>query len=150
MKRSINNQSGVTLIELLAAFLILSIILITLVGALLFSQKSIIGSDLKNNEAAKGQDYVDQIVAMISNGTDPALITEIGTEEKGKAYSMDNAKLTDITKGQFNDDKWATYQRQFYIVEYTAAEGYNIYYRGYYDNGTAQINYTAFAKKSGQ
>ncbi|MBC3889258.1 prepilin-type N-terminal cleavage/methylation domain-containing protein [Acetobacterium paludosum] len=148
MKRIISNQSGVTLIELLVAFLILSIILTTIVGALMFMQKSIIGSDLKNNEAAKGQDYVDQIVTMLSNGTPPALITEVGTDEKGKAYSMDNPKLTDITtKGQFYDDKWATYPRQFYIVEYPGAGGYNIYYRGYYDNGTAQINYTAFAKK---
>lgn len=148
MKKIINNQAGVTLIELLAAFVILSILLITIVGAILFSQKTIIGSDQKNNEAAIAQDYIDEIVTKISNGTDPTLIKEVGTTEKGKAYSMDDSSLAGITLGTFNDDKWTTYPRQFYIVSYPGSTtGYNVYFRSYYNNGSAQINYTAFAKK---
>ncbi len=146
MKKFVNNQAGVTLIELLAAFVILSILLITILGAILFSQKIIIGSDQKNNEAAIAQDYIDEIVTKISNGTDPTLIKEVGTIEKGKAYSMDDPSLTGITLGTFNDDKWTTYPRQFYIVSYSTT-GYNVYFRSYYNNGSAQINYTAFAKK---
>lgn len=149
MRRFINNQSGVTIVELIAAFVILAIILTTIFGAIMFSQKTVIGSDLKNNEAAIGQDYVDEIVTMISNGTDPALIKMVGTSEKGIAYSMDDPALLDITPHTFNDDKSTKYQHQFYIVPYpgTPTIGYNIYYRSYYNNGTAQINFTAFAKK---
>lgn len=150
MKKNINNQAGVTIIELLAAFVILAILMTAILGALLFSQKAIVGSDQKNNEAAIGQDYIDEIVTKISNGNDPSLITEVGTVEKGKAYSMDNSSLSGITLGTFNDAKWESYPRQFYIKQYPdtgSPIGYKVYYRSYYNNGTTQINFTAFVKK---
>ncbi|WP_373484533.1 prepilin-type N-terminal cleavage/methylation domain-containing protein [Acetobacterium sp.] len=148
MKRLFNNQAGVTIIELLAAFLILSILLVTILGALLFGQKAIVGNDQKNNEAAIGQDYIDEIVTKISNGADPDSIDRAGTAAKGIAYSMDDSTLPGITPGTFNGDKWQTYPRQFYIVPYPGSvNGYNIYYRSYYNEGKDQINFTAFVKQ---
>lgn len=147
MKKIVESQKGVTMIELLAAFLILTILLISVVGTLLFGQKSIVGSDQKNNEAAIAQDYVDEIVTRISRGEELGSITTVGTNEKGKAYSMDYTENVNI--GQFNDDKFSDYSRQFYIEPYPSdpSIGYNVYFRSYYNNGSAQINLTAFAKK---
>lgn len=150
-----NNQKGVTIIELLAAFVIVTILLTFVVGAILFGQKIIVRSDQKNNEAAIAQDYIDEIVTRISSGEALAAINVVGTDEKGKANSMDNPGLTDVTLGMFNDSMWNKYPRQFYVVPYPPDPvigdniGYNIYYRSYYDNGMSQINLTAFAKKNG-
>lgn len=149
MKEIIKKQNGVTIIELLAAFLILAILLVSVVGAILFGQKSIVGSDQKNNEAAIAQECVDEIITRISNGESLSHIKEVGSAEKGKAYSMDYTSGAVV--GQFNDDKTASFPRQFYIVSYPSdtSSGYNIYFRSYYNNGTAQIDLTAFAKKNG-
>ncbi len=149
MKEIIKKQNGVTLIELLAAFLILSILLVSVVGAILFGQKSIVGSDQKNNEAAIAQECVDEIITRISNGENLSQIKEVGTVEKGKAYSMDYT--SGAVAGRFNEDKMTDFPRQFYIVSYPSDStiGYNIYFRSYYNNGTGQIDLTAFAMKNG-
>lgn len=145
----IEKKNGVTIIELLAAFLILTILLISVVGAILFGQKSIVGSDQKNNEAAIAQECVDEIITRISNGESLSNIKEVGSAEKGKAYSMDYTAGT--VAGQFNEDKVASFPRQFYIASYPSdpSSGYNVYFRSYYNNGTAQIDLTAFARRNG-
>lgn len=145
----IEKKNGVTIIELLAAFLILTILLVSVVGAILFGQKSIVGSDQKNNEAAIAQECVDEIITRISNGESLSNIKEVGSVEKGKAYSMDYTPGT--VAGQFNEDKTTSFPRQFYIVAYPSdpSSGYNIYFRSYYNNGTALIDLTAFARRNG-
>ena len=135
MKNLLKNQDGVTLIETVAATAIISIILVTIIGALLFGQKVIVFTDEKNNEAAQAQELVDEIMTRLSGGALPADIVVNGA-----------IKMT----ASFDDSKKITDPKQYYIMVVVDSGGktigYNIYVRVYYNNGDEQINYTAFAE----
>lgn len=73
MKKLLKSQRGVTLIETVAATAIISIILVTIIGALLFGQKVIVFTDEKNNEAAQAQELVDEIMTRLSGGYFPQI-----------------------------------------------------------------------------
>jgi len=135
MKNLLKNQDGVTLIETIVATAIISIILVTIIGALLFGQKVIVFSDAKNNEAAQAQNLIDEIMTQLSGGTLPGDVNIQGAKKMGTTFD-DSLKLTD--------------PKQYYIMAVDTGGktiGYNIYVREYYNNGDAQINYTAFAEK---
>lgn len=138
MKNFLKNETGVTMIELVVGFAILTIIFTFVFTALLFSQKTVVHSDSKNNEAAVGQDIVDSIVTQLSEGVAPSKLNipeavNVGSSFQEWDMSKTKAEQTIPIK-------------QYRIV--TTGKGYTVYYRSYYDDGN-QINYTAFANKGG-
>lgn len=126
MKKILQNQHGVTLIETVAATAIVGIILVTILGALLFGQKMIVFSDTKNNAAAIGQDQIDGMMANISSGNVP----DSGTTMV-EGYKIETA----ITAVDKNGDG----------IE----EGYDIKVRIYYNNDESYVELKAYAKKDG-
>lgn len=136
MKKIIENQSGVTLIETVAATAIVAIILITVVGGLLYGQKMIFFSDTKNNEAAQAQELVDEIMTIISEGSLP---------------NNDNVPDAIIAGTVFDETQKITEPKQYYIIraDQEGKECYKIFVRVYYNNGNSYIDLKAFAKRGG-
>ncbi|KAF5089444.1 hypothetical protein DSECCO2_26860 [anaerobic digester metagenome] len=129
MYKALKSESGVTIIELIVGFAIITIVFLFMFSSLLFSQNTIIASDAKNNEAAAGQDIVDSIISQLEEGAAPNQVKIDGATNAGSAFS-----------GWDGSER----MRQYRIVN--SGKGYYIYYRSYYGNG-AEINYTAFANK---
>jgi len=137
MKKILSNQHGVTLIETVVATAIITIILVTILGALLFGQKVIVFTDAKNNEAAQAQELVDSIMTSLSKGAIP----------------------TDSSLGAYNvignpGDKFSYIEskpKQYYYTDTTidGKAGYAINVRVYFNNGESYVDLRAFAKKGG-
>ncbi|MBC3804446.1 prepilin-type N-terminal cleavage/methylation domain-containing protein [Acetobacterium fimetarium] len=137
MKKILNNQNGVTMIETVVATAIIAILLVTVLGALLYGQKMIVFTDTKNNAAAQAQDLVDGIMTQLGAGTPPNDTVVDGATKMAAS---------------FDDSKKTTNPKQYYINEVTAGGtviGYNIYSRVYYNNGESCVDLKAFAKKGG-
>jgi prepilin-type N-terminal cleavage/methylation domain-containing protein len=139
MKKIIKNQNGVTLIETIVATALISILLVTIIGSLLFGQKVIFFSDEKNNKAAEAQEIIDDIMTQLSGGIIPEEIIISEVRNTGTA---------------FNDDQKIEFPKQYYIMSVVNSDGkkigYNIYVRIYYNNGNDQINFTSFAELKGE
>ncbi|MBC3796775.1 prepilin-type N-terminal cleavage/methylation domain-containing protein [Acetobacterium tundrae] len=137
MKKIIDNQRGVTLIETVVATAIIAILLVTLLGTLLFGQKMIVFTDTKNNAAAQAQNLVDGIM------------TQLGASTLPNDTVVDGATKMATS---FDDSKKTTNPKQYYINEVTKSGttiGYNIFARVYYNNGDSYVDLKAFAKKGG-
>ena len=156
MKNVLKNQKGVTLIETLAASVIIVLLLGTLLSALVFGQKVIVGSDEKTRAAAEAQEIIDSLMEDLSKKKDPLskLISDAenrrlnsdGTENKqpifAKPKESNSPKNSDILL------------RQYYILPRNEGVppkfvAYNIYVRVYYNQGEAYVDLTAFVKKGG-
>lgn len=142
MKKIIKDQTGVTLIETVAATAIIAIILVTVVGALLYGQKMVVFSDSKNNEAAQAQEMIDEIMNQLSARTDQSDPIIAGAT---------NVKGTFFTPSQP-----AELRKQYYYepvdiagnkVTVENAIGYRVYVRVYYNNDQSYVDLNAFAKK---
>lgn len=158
MKKILKSQKGVTLVETLAAAVIIILLLLTVLGALMFGQGVIVGSDEKNNAAATAQDMIDTIMVSLSNET-----TENSTAEdfyKNAFVTGAENLSTDIDKdSSFTDPGMPGYvPQQYYIipvngagdkVRQTNAIAYQIYVRVYYNQGQSYVDLTAFNKKGG-
>ena len=154
MKKILNNQYGVTLIETVAATAIIMIILITILGALLYGQKMIVFSDSKNNEAAQAQELVDTMMAMVTDGILP-------TEENTGAYDAGkNADGNFVYKDTDNNTHPKQYIIEMVPIEKTIEKGttdekvvnfssYNIKVRSYYNNGESYVDLNAYVKEDG-
>jgi type II secretory pathway pseudopilin PulG len=147
MKKILSNQKGATLIETVAATAIIILLLLTVLGALLFGQGVIVGSDEKNNAASTAQEIIDSIMVSLSN-------KEVYTDEL-----VDDAK--NMGAG-FDESQKTQYPRQYYIVpmdiqvdvdpddgEETTKKAYQIYVRVYYNQGESYVDLTAFNKQGG-
>jgi hypothetical protein len=130
MYKALKSESGVTMIELIVGFAIITIVFLFMFSSLLFSQNTIVNSDTKNNEAAAGQDIVDSIISQLEEGALPSEVRIDGATNQGSSA--------------LSNWNGSSKMRQYRIVE--SGKGYYIYYRSYYGNGT-EINYTAFANK---
>lgn len=130
MNKVLKSESGVTMLELIVGFAIITVVFLFMFSSLLFSQKTIVNSDAKNNEAAVGQDIVDSIISQLEEGAPPSKVRIDGAANKGSSA--------------FSNWDGSSRMRQYRIVE--SGEGYYIYYLSYYEKG-AEINYTAFANK---
>ena len=135
MKKILKDETGVTLIELIAAFAILTIILTSVFAAFLFGQKIIVQSDSKNNEAAAGQDIVDSIVTQLSDGVNLYEPDAVNVGSSFQEWDMSKTRAEQTIP-----------MRQYFII--AKGKGYTVYYRAYYDDGD-QINFTAFANQGG-
>lgn len=130
MKRLLNNQQGVTLIETVAATAIIVIIMVTVLGALLYGQKMVVFSDTKNSAAAKAQDIIDDRMNQITTGNADA---SVPTNEN---TTIDGNKV---------------------VIEYTEAdkdanninEGCNMLVRVYYNKNESYVELMAYALKGG-
>ncbi len=146
MKRILKSRAGVTLIELIAGFAILTIILISVFAAFSFSQKVTVQSDTKNNEAATGQEKVDELITMLSNNQiTGAALSNIDINEPGEAVPEAEKFHNKTNNAGFDENEATTQPRQYWIDE--TSDGYKIYYRAYYDNGTSQINLFGYVRK---
>lgn len=142
MKKIMNDQAGVTLIETVAATAIIAIILVTIVGALLFGQKMVVFSDSKNNESAQAQEMIDEIMKQLSarsDQTDPTIAGAI------------NVNGTFFTPTQPADSRKQYYYEPVDLagnkVTVEKAIGYRIYVRVYYNNDQSYVELDAFTKK---
>lgn len=128
MKKILKNQRGVTLIETVAATAIITIIMVTILGALLYGQKMIVFSDTKNNAASIGQEQIDEIMAKVTSGNAPASGTVIvdGCTVKIEVTEVDKDKDIQLLK-----------------------EGYDIKVQVYYNNDESYVELKAYAKKDG-
>ncbi|MDK2936138.1 MAG: hypothetical protein PWP62_1146 [Eubacteriaceae bacterium] len=143
MKKIATNQKGVTIIEMVAAFAIVTLLLLTVLGALLFGQGVIVGNDEKNNASASAQEIIDSLMVSLSNGGD---------------YSSELVLDADNTGTAFDDSQKMTLPKQYYIIPVdkdgvmvTAGTetAYQIYVRVYYKQGQSYVELTAFNKKGG-
>lgn len=126
MKKLINNQRGVTLIETVVATAIIAILLTTVLGALLYGQKMIVFTDTKNNAASIAQRKIDETMAQISSGTIPA----------GGQTTVDGYK-TVLTVTPVDRDGNGT------------NEGYDIKVIVKYNNDASSVELKAYVKKGG-
>lgn len=133
MKNLIMNQRGVTLVETVASTAIIAIILVTIVGALIYGQKMVVFSDLKNNEAAQAQELIDSIMTSVSKGVMPT------------AASLDADNVVNSEGFTYIESR----PKQYYLTETTieGKEGYMINVRVYYNNGKSFVELKAFSKK---
>lgn len=143
MKKILSNQKGVTLIETLAATVIIVLLLGTLLGALVFGQKVIVGNDTKNREAAAAQEMIDALMEDLS------LESFDSDKYKDKWKDMGNA---------FKDTEKDEHPRQYYILPVNqsgtevvegVASAYRIYVRVYNDKNDDFVELSAFVKKGG-
>ncbi|MDK2942554.1 MAG: hypothetical protein PWP56_2067 [Acetobacterium sp.] len=143
MKKILSNQKGATLIETVAATAIIALLLLTVLGALLFGQGVIVGSDEKNNAAANAQEIIDALMVSLSNGG--TYSSELNTDAKNMGTA-------------FDDSQKDLYPQQYYIIPVSkdgtaVAAGsevaYQIYVRVYYNQGQSYVDLTAFNKKGG-
>lgn len=144
MKRIVDNQHGVTLIETVAATAIIVIIMVTILGALLYGQKMVVFSDVKNNAAADGQKLIDDVMSTLTDGVLP------------DANALNATDVTNMTGEKFFYDSLTPKQYWFEPVDVLGkptalnnAVGYQIYIRVYYNNGESYVELRAFAKKGG-
>jgi len=154
MRKFIENQSGVTLIETIATAAIIVVIMVIVLGGLLYGQKMVVFSDTKNNAAAQAQDLVDEIMTELSGETLPSNIAIVDATQMN-------------TDSGFVDPKTTADQKQYIIVtssdqkvidknrdisdplrtkEYVT---YNISVRVYYNNNKSYVDLKAYAKKGG-
>ncbi|MBK5244465.1 MAG: type II secretion system protein [Eubacteriaceae bacterium] len=124
MKKILNNQHGVTLIETVVSAAIITIILVTVLGALLYGQKMIVFTDTKNNAAAIGQEQIDEIMAKITSGNIPTSGT----------VTVDGHNVNLLLNVVDKD---------------TIKEGYDIKVQVYYNNNQSYVELKAYAKKGG-
>ena len=142
MKKIMNDQAGVTLIETVAATAIIAIILVTVIGALLFGQKMVVFSDSKNNEASQAQEMIDEIMKQLSARTDQSDPAIAGAVKVNGAF---------VTPSQPTDSRKQYYYEPVDIagnkVTIENAVGYRIYVRVYYNNDQSYVELDAFTKK---
>lgn len=135
MKKIIYNQQGVTLIETVFATTVVVIILVTILGALLHSQKMIIFSVSKNNEAIQAQESGDNIITSLSAGkrvisNETSLNVKNIVRNAGFAYDETKPKQDYLTKA-------TSEVKVGYIVnDWTC-----------YNNGDSFVEIKAFAQK---
>lgn len=141
MKKIIVNQTGVTLIETVAATAIVAIILISIVGALLYGQKMIVFTDTKNNAASQAQEMVDDIMGQLGAGTGLSAPVVEG------AMNVSGAFFTPSADNQRKQYYYAPVNISGVTTTVENAVGYRIYARVYYNNGMSYIELEAFAKK---
>lgn len=142
MKKIMNDQAGVTLIETVAATAIIAIILVTVIGALLFGQKMVVFSDSKNNEASQAQEMIDEIMKQLSARSDQSDPAIAGAMKVNGAF---------ITPSQPTDSRKQYYYEPVDIagnkVAIENAVGYRVYVRVYYNNDQSYVELDAFTKK---
>lgn len=168
MKKLINNQNGVTLVETVVATAIIAILLVTVLGALLYGQKMVVFSDVKNNGAAQAQELIDELMTMISKGTIPT------SENTGAYYVGEDADtnfinpklITPERTGPIDTSK-IDVSKQFVIKASTLPKvidgsrladdplrskqytTYNVWVRVYYNNSESYVELKAYTKKDG-
>lgn len=130
MKRIIDNQRGVTLIETVVATAIIAILLTTVMGALLYGQKMVIFTDEKNNAAAIAQEEIDKTMATVASGSAPPSATRIDVPDH------DGYKMDIITSPADRNGDGIN-------------EGYAINVKVYYHNEEFHVELKAYAKKGG-
>lgn len=161
MKKIIGNQKGMTLVEIIVSFAIASILLISVVGGLLFMQKSIIYNDEKNNNAAKGQELLDEIGNWLASGIRVEDLPEdTGSSDLPEIFK-NTSKVTSKVNGKA-DFKPPTEENnrksKQYYVDYVdesgavvntleKAVGYNTYVCVYFLDNNSQVNFNSFTRK---
>lgn len=140
MKKIIDNQTGVTLIETVVSTAIIMIILVSVVGALLYGQKMIVFTDTKNNAAAQAQELVDDIMGQLSAGTG---LTEPVVEGAENVNGIFYTPIADNQRKQYYYDPVDISGIKTTTI---VAVGYCIYVRVYYENAS-YVELEAFAKK---
>jgi type II secretory pathway pseudopilin PulG len=143
MKKILTNQKGVTLVETLAASVIIILLLLTVMGALMFGQGVIVGNDEKNNAASDAQDIVDSIMVSLSNNG--LYSGELVADAKNMGTAFDESQKTQYPKQYFivPIDKVGTQ------VASGTEVAYQIYVRVYYNQGQSYVDLTAYNKKGG-
>lgn len=154
MKKIIKSQKGVTLVETLAAAVIIILLLLTVLGALMFGQGVIVGSDEKNNAAADAQEMVDTIMTAMSKGgnyMDGGLVNGAIN-----LSTVSTVKSDFINAGTPGESDYAP--RQYHISPVNATGNkvadnseiaYQIFVRVFYNQGQSYVDLTAFNKKGG-
>jgi len=142
VKKIMKNQTGVTLIETIAAAAIIAIIMVTVLGALLYGQKMVVFNDSKNNEAAQAQEVIDNIMAQLGSGTGDQTPTIDGATNVNGVF---------FVPGQPSDSRKEYYYVPVNLAGETTsvanAVGYHVYVRVYYNNDQSFVDLEAFTKK---
>ncbi len=135
----LRSKKGTTMVEVLAAVLVLAIVVTAVLTTISFSQRTILSGGSEGKAAAEAQSIADTLISQLSGTSDASKVTVSGAVR--------------VPEGSTFPD--ATKDKQFKLtsVENTkdSVKGYQIQTAVYYSDSTGRkcVQMTAFAAQGG-
>lgn len=132
------SKKGTTMVEVLAAVIILAIVVTAVVTSLGFSQKTILSESSQSDAAAQAQNLADTLIEKL-HGADTNTVNDVSLPDVHR-----------VDSGSFPNP---AYDRQFMVtaVDDGTVSGYRIKTAVYFTDSTGRkcVQLTAFAAKDG-